>query len=95
MIVNNLMIKVRSDRTTDIPVAIERLLGMKGKVRVLKDVKVHKDIAHGGRSYDMILITKFANMSDFNEYIEDPYHAEVGKFIVEIMEDGTSVCYEE
>ena len=95
MIVNNLMIKVKSERIRDIPTATEKLLNMKGNVPVLKDVKVHKDIAQGGRSYDLLLITRFANMDDFREYITDPYHTEVGKFIVEIMEKGASVCYEE
>jgi len=95
MIVNNLMIKVKSDKMRYVPEVIERLLSMKGNVRVLKDVKVHRDIAQGGRSYDLMLITKFETMNDFREYITDPYHTEVGKHVVDIMENGTSVCYEE
>jgi len=95
MIVNCVMMKVRSDRMNDIPIAIERLLSMKGKIVTLKDIRVHKDIAHGSRSYDLMQMTEFANMSDLNEYIKDPYHTEVGKYIMEIMEDILSVCYEE
>jgi len=95
MIVNSVMMKVKPNRTGDIPAAIGKLLSMNGKIATLKEVIVHKDIAHGGRSYDILQITKFEDMSDFNNYVKDPYHAEVGKFIVEIMEDIVSVCYEE
>jgi len=94
VIVNNLMVKVKPGRESDIPFAKERLLSMKGNVDVLLDVSVGMDVMHGDASYDFLLTTKFASMEDFKRYINDPYHLEVAKYIVEMKELGASVCFE-
>ena len=94
MIVNTLMVKVKSGREKDIPVAKEKLLGMMGNIDVLIDVSVHVDIRRGDASYDFLLTTKFNDMKDLEKYISDPYHMKVAEYIVDMKAGGASVCYE-
>ncbi|MNI88522.1 Stress responsive A/B Barrel Domain protein [compost metagenome] len=45
-------------------------------------------------AYDIILITKFESLDDMNAYLIHPAHLEVGKFIGDVLDTQTSVCYE-
>jgi len=70
------------------------LLSMQGKIEFLDDLKVKVDIRHGTSSYDIILITEFASMEDFDAYLIHPVHIEVSKYITGMLETGAAVCYE-
>ena len=94
MIVNNLLLKLKERNKEDITKARDVLLSMKGKIEVLRDVQVEVDIRHGSSSYDIMLITKFATMTDFAAYLVHPVHVEVSRYISKVLESGSAVCYE-
>lgn len=94
MIVNNLLLKLKNRDTENIKKTQEVLLSMKGKIEVLLDVQAELNIRPSQAACDIILITKFASMEDMNAYLVHPAHLEVGKFIGNVLDTQTSVCYE-
>ena len=94
MIINNLLLKLKERNVENITKARDVLLGLKGKIEVLRDLQVEVDIRHGGSSHDLMLITKFDSMEDLDAYLIHPVHVEVSKYIGNVLETGSSVCYE-
>jgi len=94
MITNNLLLKLKDRNRENIAKTRDVLLSMQGKIEYLRDLKVEMDIRHGESSYDIILITQFVSMEDFDAYLIHPVHIEVSKYIVGVLEAGAAVCYE-
>jgi DNA-binding Lrp family transcriptional regulator len=94
MITNNLLIKLKERNHENVLEARDVLLGMKGKIEVLRDLQVEVNIRHGASSYDILLITRFSSMEDLDAYLIHPIHLEVSKYITGVLESGASVCYE-
>lgn len=94
MIVNTLLLKFKEGDIKVIKKAKEKLLGMKGRIDVLRDIQVMENIRPGGFSYDLMLVTKFDSMEDFDRYLEDPIHVEVADYVTNNIVSGASVCYE-
>ncbi|MDF2635380.1 MAG: Stress responsive alpha-beta barrel protein [Pelosinus sp.] len=94
MITNNLLLKLKDRNDENIAKTRDILLSMQGKIAFLHDLKVKVDIRHGTSSYDILLITEFASMEDFDAYLIHPLHIEVSKYIVGVLENGAAVCYE-
>lgn len=94
MITNNLLLKLKERNSETIVKTKEVLLSMRGKIEFLRDLQVEVDIRHGESSYDIILITKFASMEDFDAYLAHPVHIDVAKYIASVLETGAAVCYE-
>lgn len=94
MIINNLLLKLKARDRESIDKVRDVLLSMNGKIEYLHDLRVELDIRHGASSYDIILISQFVSMADFDAYLVHPVHMEVSKFIAGVLETGASVCYE-
>lgn len=94
MIVNNLLLRLKERDSESILKAKNALLSMKGKIGVLIDLQAEVNIRHGGSSYDIILITKFASMKDLDAYLVHPVHVEVAKYIGSVVDIQAAVCYE-
>ncbi|EIW15552.1 MULTISPECIES: Dabb family protein [Pelosinus] len=94
MIINNLLLKLKDRDRENIDKARDVLLSMQGKIEYLHDLKVETNIRHGASSYDIILITQFASMEDFDAYLVHPVHMEVSTYIAGVLETGAAVCYE-
>jgi hypothetical protein len=94
MIVNNLLLTLKNRDTENIKKTQEVLLGMKGKIDVLLDLRAELNIRPSQTAYDIILITKFGSMEDLDAYLAHPVHLEVSKFIGNVLDTLASVCYE-
>lgn len=94
MITNNLLLKLKERNSENITKTRDVLLSMQGKIEPLLDVKVEVDIRQGASSYDIMLITKFNSMEDFDAYLVHPVHVEVSKYVGSVVETGAAVCYE-
>lgn len=94
MITNNLLIKLKERNNKNAEEAKAALLGMKGKIDFLQDLRVEIDIRHGDASYDILLITHFSSMEDMEAYLNHPIHVEVSKYIAGVLASSASVCYE-
>ncbi len=93
MIINNLLLKLKDRNPESIGKARDVLLSMQGRIEYLYDLKVETDIRHGAASYDIILITQFASIEDFDAYLAHPIHIEVSKYIEGVLDIGAAVCY--
>ena len=93
MITNNLLLKLKERNDENIAKTRDMLLSMQGEIEFLHNLKVEVDIRHGTSSYDIILITQFSSMEDFDAYLIHPVHIEVSKYIVGVLETGAAVCY--
>ena len=94
MIINNLLLKLKVETSDNIAKTRDVLLSMQGKIEFLRDLKVELDIRHGASSYDIMLITQFASMKDFDAYLTHPAHVAVAKYIASVLESAAAVCYE-
>ena len=78
MVTNNLLLKLKDKTSNNIMKTRDVLLSMRGKIEFLRDLKVELDIRHGESSYDIMLITQFSSMKDFDAYRIHPVHVCVG-----------------
>ncbi|EHJ01218.1 Stress responsive alpha-beta barrel domain-containing protein [Clostridium sp. DL-VIII] len=92
MITNNVMLRLEERSNENIQKARNILLSMKGKIEILRDIKVEVAIHEG--EYDILLITKFDSMEDLNNYQVHPVHLEVQKHILSVLKTAASLCYE-
>lgn len=75
--------------------AADRLLSMRGKVPVMKNIEVGQDFLGSGRSYDIILQVTLENRQALDEYQNDEYHCSFVKpYMHENSESSVSVDYE-
>lgn len=71
------------------------LLSMHGKIPQLLHLEVGIDLVRSERSYDLVLVTRFASLGDLNAYQVHPYHAEtVVPFIKKAALSSATVDYE-
>lgn len=94
MIINTLLIKLKTRTGENIEKTRDVLASMKGKIDVLRDIRVEVNIRRGPSSNDILLITKFASMEDLEAYLVDPAHVEVSKYIGSVVDTAAAVCYE-
>lgn len=74
--------------------AAERLLSMKGKVDLIKDIEVGIDFLGSERSYDIILQVTLENEAALEAYQNDEYHCSYVKaYMHEVREASVAVDY--
>jgi len=94
MITHVVLFKLKDASSGSVEKARDVLLGMKGKIPLLRHLEVGLDILHSERSYDMALITRFDSMDDLKAYQTHPIHLEVAKYINSVKEASIAVDYE-
>ena len=70
-----------------------KLLSMAGKIPALKSIEVGIDIVRSQRSWDLALLTRFADKSGLEEYSVNPIHQEVLLFLREHAIEVAAVDY--
>ena len=93
MITHVVLFKLKDRSPQSIEKAKDVLLGLKGKIPLLRYIEVGIDLLHSGRSYDLVLITRFDSMEDLQAYQVHPVHLEVAKYINSVKEVSISVDY--
>jgi len=94
MVTSVIMFRLKESNDENRSLVKEKLLSMKGVVKQIKDIRVETNQITGSSSFDIVMIAKYNNMDDFNEYASDPFHLQVGKFALELCEQTASVIYE-
>ncbi len=75
--------------------AKEVLLGMKGKVPMIKDIEVGTDVLHSDRSYDVYLSVILEDMKALEDYQNDSYHCEVVKtYMHKVRKSSVAIDFE-
>ncbi len=74
--------------------AKKRLLSMKGKVDLIKDIEVGCDFLGSPRSYDVILQVVLEDENALDLYQKDEYHCSYVKtYMHEVMEKSVAIDY--
>ncbi|MEK5492049.1 Dabb family protein [Paenibacillus sp. FSL R7-0297] len=92
MITNNLLIKLKDNSPERIAEAREVLLGMRGQIGQIHELKVEVDVRSG--SYDLMLIVQYESMADLEAYLVHPVHVRVSEYITGVLQSAASFCYE-
>ncbi|MGB9978176.1 Dabb family protein [Methanobacterium sp.] len=94
MIINNAMLKLKERDDESILKVKEELLSMKGNIEVLHDINVELNIREGESNFDILFITLFESMADFDAYLTHPVHVKVSQNIGSNIEQNAAVCFE-
>jgi len=94
MITHVVLFKLKDSSQNNIEKARDVLLGMRGKIQLLRHLEVGMDVLHSERSFDIALITRFDSMEDLKAYQVNPIHLEVAKYINSVKEVSIVVDYE-
>jgi hypothetical protein len=90
MITHVVLFKLKDRSPEAIEATMQVLNNMKGKIDVIQDMAVGKDVLHLERSYDIALIVKFNKLDDIKIYDTHPLHEEVKSHMSKVL-DGKSV----
>ena len=74
--------------------AAARLRSLQGTVPSLITMEVGQDVIHEGRSYDLVIINRYASHADLVAYQEHPEHQQVLDFLRPIVSSSISVDFE-
>jgi hypothetical protein len=91
MISHVVLFKLKDRSPEAIEATMQVLNNMKGKIDVIQEMSVGKDVLHLERSYDIALIVKFNKLDDIQTYDTHPLHEEVKSHMSKVL-DGKSVC---
>lgn len=86
MITHIVLFKLANPTAENIAATRNKLLGMEGKIDLLRHIEVGVDFIRSERSYDIALTTRFDSMEDLQAYQIHPYHAG------EVIPHMKSVC---
>lgn len=86
MITHIVLFKLANPTAENIAATRNKLLGMGGKIDLLRHIEVGVDLVRSERSYDIALTTRFDSMEDLQAYQIHPYHAG------EVIPHMKSVC---
>lgn len=75
MITHIVFFKLTDATPEKIAAVRDKLLGMQGKIDLLRHLEAGIDVIRSERSYDVALLTKFDSLEDLQAYQVHPYHA--------------------
>ena len=93
MIRHIVLFKIKEAYRQEIPSLIEGFYGMVGKVEGLLELEAGQDILGSERSYDIALVTTFADRAAFDAYQTHPAHLPVKKRMHEVRETSVACDY--
>ncbi len=72
----------------------EKLLSMRGRVQSLQDIEVGINKSPHASAYDIVFIGTFLDKSAVQNFEDDDYHKEVGKYVSSVKLDRKVVEFE-
>jgi len=73
--------------------ARDRILAMKGRIPALLDIECGVDIVRSGRSYDLALLTRHADLAGMQAYQVHPVHVETLAWLKQHLQGAVSVDF--
>ncbi len=83
-----------NDKKTNLQIAKERLLSLKGKVPSLVSIEAGVNFNTSDTAYDLALYTEFNDVKGLDEYQNHPEHLKVAGFIRSVVESRVVADYE-
>jgi hypothetical protein len=91
-----ILIKFRQDTGHDhIEEFCKRMLALRTTISSIEHLEVGRDILHGARSWDLILLMRFASTEALRNYQQHPEHLSLMAFNQPYVADVASVDFEE
>lgn len=84
----------RNERTAIGSEMKERLLGLKEKISVIKNIEVGINGAYPERNHDILLYCTFDSFADLEVYVNHPEHIKVVEFVRKVTHNRTAVDFE-
>lgn len=95
MITHIVLFKLADPTAENLAATRNKLLGMDGKIDLLRHLEVGVDVIRSERSYDIALTTRFDSLEDLQAYQIHPYHAgEVVPHMKAVCSSIAAVDYE-
>ena len=95
MITHIVCFKLKDRTPENIAAARAKLLGMQGKIDVLRHLEVGADVIRSERSFDIALVTRFDSLDDLQAYQVHPIHGgDVAPYMRSVSEAVVAVDYE-
>jgi hypothetical protein len=86
MITHIVFFKLVDPSRENIAATRDKLLGMTGKIPVIRHIEVGVDVVRSERSCDLVLVARFDSLADLRAYQIHPCHAD------EVLPHVKSVC---
>ena len=71
----------------------ERLLTLKGVIPELRHIELGFNVNESDMSYDMVLLTEFADQAALERYKNHPWHKEVSAYVSKVRTDRVTADY--
>lgn len=94
MIRHIVLFKIKDEYKDEVPQLVRNFYGMKGRIEGLLELESGADILHSGRSYDLALITTFADRAAFDAYQTHPVHLPVKQRMHEVRSASVACDFE-
>ena len=94
MIRHIVLFKIKEEFKSEIPALAEAFYSMKGRVEGLLEIQSGGDFLHSERSYDLALLTVFADRAAFDAYQTHPAHMPIKKRMHEVREGSVACDFE-
>lgn len=96
MLNHYVFIKYRSGVSeTHIAEFVTRTLALRTAIAEIEHLEIGRDILHGARSWDLVLIMRFASVDALRRYQPHPEHVKVVEFNLTWVETVATVDFEE
>lgn len=78
----------------NLSILLEKLRALPHHIPQIKELEAGKDVSESAASFDIALVTRFANAADLETYRIHPEHQKVVDFIQKTTSDRAVVDYE-
>lgn len=94
MLTHVVLFKLKDRRPESIAEAKSRLDSLASGIETLRSIEIGTDIVRSGRSYDIVLITRFDDLDGYQIYREHPIHLPVLAYFHDAAESTVAVDFE-
>lgn len=94
MVKHIVLFQWKKEHLDQIGEARDRILAMKGKVDVIREIEAGVDFLHSGRSYDLGLVVTLDSREDLAVYNDHPDHKPVKTFLAPLYSGAVAVDFE-
>ena len=78
----------------DVQAAIGKMMSLKEHIPYMKAIECGVDFKGDSNSWEVCEMCTFETREDFVKFGADPYHAEVRKYMANVIEEGAKIDYE-
>lgn len=78
----------------DVQAAVDKMMSLKEHIPYMKAIECGVDFKGDSNSWQVCEMCTFETREDFVKFGADPYHAEVRKYMADLIAQGAKIDYE-